>query len=1123
MIDAVNEGRGRDIWPNHLAAFLSRIQQSQWIATILSVRSTYEQTIIPEHIGELAASVTHFGFRGHEYEATRVYFEHHGIEFHSTPILDPEFANPLYLKTICHVLKSTGQPRLPKGRLGITTVLDSFIDVTNERLADRLDYDPKRNLVSFALRRLAERFLETGNHWLTREDAVGIADDVLPRRDFSRSLYRGMVDEGILLEDMRAPHDGDLHESVSIAFERFADHVVAEVLIQEHLDRNGLTRMFGILPPRWRRLAKRCLNLFGDKVSGYLDRGNSLVDIAEGYRFVPHGMIEALCIQVPERIGCEWVRVTPRFRNRWGIETALLESMVWRELRAFSEETRMVLNELMANGFMHLELMDTLITVSAVPGHPFNAESLDRTLRRYDMPDRDAWWSTYLHDAWGSEGPVDRLVEWASNVSPGDMVDDEVADLAAISLGWMLSTPNRFLRDRATKGLVALLTGRLESLDRLVNRFADVDDPYVVERIYAAAYGVTMRSNDVAGIDQVAQSVYRHGFADGIPTAHLLLRDYARGVIERAAYLGAATDFDLGLIRPPYQSKFPEIPDEQSTQDLILGMERSADDADRSGWGKISSSVQHWDFARYILGTNSTDVSGHWLSVGIAQKPWLTADERQEEIIPRFNGIERMAWEEYLEALQSAPHPKIDFSAWDDDPDSAHEDGDTPDPSVVSYVQIVKRMDSIEVDDAYCRFVAALSEEHWNEWAQQHEPRPGFDLQSIQRYILQRVVSLGWSERRFGDFDNLLQYARTDLRGTRKPERMGKKYQWIAYHEILACMADNYQYHEQWASDHHYQGPWQIGRRDIDPSTIVASPSRGVQSSETRRPTWWAPMDYDNWQVELPISSWTADDSDVPALNQGLLVTDPGDPNIQWVNAYCFQIRSDPTPPDVREYDVERKEIWTRAMAFMVSRGKADDFVEWVLSGEYTREHWVGSVPTLGEDYSAFLGEYPWAPAFKESGNSGAINEHEWCYPPGSDPTTAYKLAANCSTVGSQYDCSIDEDAISTLNLPSHLVVLGCQLTWTGIGADFLDPSSTIAAFDPSTHEPGPDALLLRLDLLERYLSEYDLELCWAVTGEKQSTGTFGQPYGWLQFQGAYVLRDGKPVGKSTCFHNHPN
>ena len=729
MIDAVNEGRGRDIWLDHLAAFLFRIQQSQWIATILSVRSTYERAIIPEHLGMRAASVTHFGFRGHEYEATRIFFEHHGIEFHSTPILYPEFANPLYLKTICHVLQSTGQTRLPRGRQGITGVLNSFIDVTNEQLAGRLDYDPNEDLVALALQRLAVKFLETATNWVTREDAAQIVNGVLPSRSFSHSLYRGMVDEGVLLEDMRWSEGSGPREIVSIAFERFADHVIAERIIQHHLDRNCLSRLFESLPTWWRSHASRLLQLFGNKVSEFIDRSDSLVNVAERNRFVSQGVVEALCIQMPERTGRELVCITPQFQGQWGIGEAFLESLVWRELTAFSEETHVVLSELVANRSMYSEPKDTLITVSAIPGHSFNAEFLDRRLRQDCMPDRDTWWSTYLHRTWGDEGPVDRLVEWASNISPGDTVDEEVVDLAATTLGWMLSTPNRFLRDRATKGLVALLTGRLASLDRLVNRFADVDDPYVVERIYAVAYGIAMRSNDATEVGRAAQSVFRHVFADGTPPAHLLLRDFARGVIERAAYLGAAGDLDLALVRPLYRSTFPEIPDEQSNQDLILEMEQSAGDDDgRSAWQAIRFSVQDWDFARYILGTNSKDTSHHWLSIGIEQEQWKSAEEREQQLVPLFNGIERIAWKEYLDACQSVPPPQFEFlQAEDDHEDPGQQDGDTSEPPPDSYSQLFKhisiyRADSTEVDDAYCRFVAALSEEHWDEWASRHIP-----------------------------------------------------------------------------------------------------------------------------------------------------------------------------------------------------------------------------------------------------------------------------------------------------------------------------------------------------------------------------------------------------------------
>ena len=64
-----------------------------------------------------------------------------------------------------------------------------------------------------------------------------------------------------------------------------------------------------------------------------------------------------------------------------------------------------------------------------------------------------------------------------------------------------------------------------------------------------------------------------------------------------------------------------------------------------------------------------------------------------------------------------------------------------------------------------------------------------------------------------------------------KPERMGKKYQWIAYHEILAYLADHFQYREQYAedeNDQHYQGPWQLHVRDIDPSCTVRGTPGGT-------------------------------------------------------------------------------------------------------------------------------------------------------------------------------------------------------------------------------------------------------------------------------------------------------
>jgi hypothetical protein len=68
---------------------------------------------------------------------------------------------------------------------------------------------------------------------------------------------------------------------------------------------------------------------------------------------------------------------------------------------------------------------------------------------------------------------------------------------------------------------------------------------------------------------------------------------------------------------------------------------------------------------------------------------------------------------------------------------------------------------------------------------------PRFDLGQIQRYILWRVFDLGWTTKRFGHFDRYsIGY---EGRAATKAERIGKKYQWIAYHEIIALVADHFQ------------------------------------------------------------------------------------------------------------------------------------------------------------------------------------------------------------------------------------------------------------------------------------------------------------------------------------------
>ena len=1081
MIDALNEGNGRKIWPAHLPSFLARLEKSPWVGVVLSVRSSYEETVIPENVRDKAAIVTHHGFAGHEFDASRIFFAHHNLESPSSPILHPEFSNPLFLKAICKGLQGRGERRLPRGFHGITEVFDLYLSAIHERLRNpgSLDYDPNRNLVRQALERLAERLAEFETRRLPRSEAQIIVDNLLPGRDYSRSLYAALVAEGILTEDMGLSGSGVSEEVVSIAYDRFADHIIANHLLNAHLDPD-------------------------DPGNAFTTNGG-LVFLVEDGRYVRYGLIEALCIQVPERTGKELVTLVPAILNRPNVSYALLQSIMWRKHDAFSEDTHLLLNDFLQREDIWKDLLDTVVSLSTVPDHPFNVESLDRRLRQDSMPDRDSWWSTYVHRAWKTQSPVDRLIDWAFNLSGDDDVEDEVVDLATTTLAWMLTTPNRFLRDRATKALVVLLTGRFESAVRLVNNFADVDDPYISERVYAVAYGVAMRSHDADAVAKLASVVYELVFASGNPPPHILLRDYARGVVERAIYLGAQISIDVSLIRPLYKSNWPDIPSEKVVEALTPNLNRGAWAGGDLEWSRnrIHHSVMgdfFNDFARYVIGTESEPC---WLSLRLDEDRWQSPKERLATLVGKFSDSERVAYED-LERIKNEGSQILVLAqrALFEEGREAH----LPSREIEQHEQ------RIEVSRQL--LMSTLTKAHKVEMESilqaNSADRPSFDVREIQRYVMWRVFDLGWTIERFGKFDRFS--IGFQGREANKPERMGKKYQWIAYHEILAYISDHFQYREPYfhhEGDHEYEGPWQLHVRDIDPSSVLRSTPGGT-SWGPHRAAWWGDLKYDAWAEEVSHRDWLALETDVPKVEDLLQVIRPEDGS-HWINVCGHVVWRQSHPVDIDPFEIERRQLELQWDAYFVRSNDVDSFVDWALSSDLP----LSALPKPSSTYLyyMFFGEYGWSPAFDHH-FSGHKSTSGWAKSEGERwPVEVRPSTVTYSSESGVFDCSVDDNF--TLHLPHPGLLDDLGLRWSGRFSDYFDESGELAVFDPTAHEDGPTALLIRKELLEQFLNERGLALCWVFYGEKTTIGGRAPSdfKGRLKISGAYRYTDQGPNG----------
>lgn len=1091
IIDAINEGAGRQIWPSHLAAFISRFQKSPWIGIVISVRSSYETVLIPDELRSQSTFLLHEGFSEHEYDAMQVFFNYYNIELPSTPLLVPEFRNPLFLITLCRGLHQNGEHRLPRGFHGITNVFTRYLKAINNNLSSSLGFNPHDFLVQDALKLLAGEMFKTDEHWLPRRKGESLINSLLPGRDYEQSLYRSLVVEGVITEEI-IKQDGTIDDEVIIiSYDRFSDHLIASMLLDTHLN--------------------------PEDPAGAFAEGGALSFLCQQDRSVSPGLLEALCIQIPERINKELITLAPKIiPAQWSIGDAFRQSIIWRETTAFSGETLTSINAIEKNDHRREDTFDALITVASIPNHPLNAIFLNQHLRKYSMPDRDSVWSIYLHDAWESQSSVDRFIDWCSTVKRNSQVDDETVKLCSITMAWMLTTSNRFLRDRTTKALVHLLTGRLKEVISLIDFFAGVDDPYVAERIYAVAYGTAMRSNDANEVGKLADCVFNRIFGSGKPPAHILLRDYSRGVVERALYLGASLNIDSSLIRPPYNSSWPKIPSEEEIQPLLPDWTKGTSDDRDELWARdcISNSVMSDDFSRYVIGTNSSMQSRHWLSVRLNNPPWQSPDERLASLVSSFSETESSAWADFNSINQKVNERRrtreyeLLLKTF-----AQEESGEEEEITEEKDAELIRLEE--ERETAMSSLKTALSSEHipiFESVITDQNSKidiPRFDLNQIQRYILWRVFNLGWTTERFGNFDRFtIGY---HGRAANKAERIGKKYQWIAYHEIMALISDHFQYYDESGgnlNDRVYSGPWQISCRDIDPSCTLSSTVGGT-SWDGHSPGWWAPERYDNWDDPMVSQEWINRTDDLPNVENLLNFSRENDGS-RWLNLHGYFYWRQPQSIDYESNEKERREIWYIIHSYLIRTEDVERFQKWAKDMDFSGR-WMPESP---EYFDLYQGEYGWSPAaqyFHQQYCHDYDTTDEWLQPSNNCPVKIKPISIRYSSGTGGFDCSVDESI--SLNLPIFSIVNEMDLKWSSNAADYLNNNGDLTFVDPAAIEEGPISHLVREDLFREYLKTKNLSICWTVLGEKQVVGT-GVP---LYITGAYVLTENGLSGSIIC------
>lgn len=585
VIDAINESQSPKRWRDELPAMLTQIEKYPHLALVVSYRTDYRDVVgAPASLPK----IRHPGLVGSEAEALGAYCKLFGIPVPSKGLFEPALASPLFLRMYCEVMAA--DPREGSDAPTRSSLFERYAEVIGKKVTSKLDLPQTSSLVADALAHIADRILANGGRPVPRDAIEHETDTFLPDRTWPNTLFQQLASEGLI--EFRPTYDGT--ESVAFPFQAYSEHLLAgRLLASVDAELSSWRRRLTPLPrgaKRRRMLAKR------------------IADAPWSWR--------SLAVILPEKEGVELIDLLPRTTDDFRLQEALRESLTDRAESAFGARALELLDQcLTADSDGSESGVETILALAPREGHPGNADWLHMHLMGLSMADRDATWSIATFEIDQYSDAFRRLTRWAERLARS--ASEEEVRLASTALMWLLASPNRFLRDGASKTLVKLLSDHLRVAESLVANAQQIDDPYIQERLLTCCYGAVLVGGDadLEGVRSLLGAVSAWNQAR-LPV-DVIARDSVRGIAAWCADRGLLTGASLPDFVPPYGATPPDEPPTRKELEATYGPIKDAE-GNRTEWraSSILGSCLDWygDFNKYVVKSDVEFFSWHPLA-----------------------------------------------------------------------------------------------------------------------------------------------------------------------------------------------------------------------------------------------------------------------------------------------------------------------------------------------------------------------------------------------------------------------------------------------------------------------------------------------------------------------------
>ncbi len=327
-------------------------------------------------------------------------------------------------------------------------------------------------------------------------------------------------------------------------------------------------------------------------------------------------------------------------------------------------------------------------------------------------------------------------------------------------------------------------------------------------------------------------------------------------------------------------------------------------------------------------------------------------------------------------------------------------------------------------------------------------------LSDIQEMTAQRIMDLGWNDE-LGKYDNE-RYSKN--RHENLTERLGKKYQWIAYHNILGGLTDHCRMKDKWekpykAFEKNY--PWYTEDVNFFDPTL----QRKVLTVGSL--DWESPFGLES----LDAYAWVKEDAAVPTIH--IIFKDQN--GEEWVRMYGYDME------EVKQDDFEI-EGFLFFNSHFVKASDIDTVSEWAKNQNFYGR-WLPEAPDL---YQFLWNEYPWSDSYKH-----LIEGDEWEVLVPREGGGVKSMRSTLNQLQEDKRGLDSEDYLSNAYLPCEdmMNLLGLYTAERGIIRAITD--NDIVATSMNQLGVNHGGLAVKKCYLEQYLEKSGNVLFFFVTGEK--------------------------------------